>query len=204
MTTVNAIVCVGPDNVIGIKDKLLWKSKKDLEYFKCITIGNPCIFGATTYNGLPIKPLHERLNIVIDHTQESLIKANFEYGSIHTSCKGGYISVNKPELSLFFSSNYDDVFICGGASIYKYFFDNDLIDNFYINYITSPKIKENIFNADQSNLVKLPITNQDLINKGYIRKLGYDSMIEDEWSLPEDTDPDQSIQFSVWQKINIS
>lgn len=204
MTTVNAIVCVGPDNVIGIKDKLLWKSKKDLEYFKCMTIGNPCIFGATTYHGLPIKPLHERLNIVIDHTQESLIKANFEYGSIHTSCKGGYISVNKPELSLFFSSNYDDVFICGGASIYKYFFDNDLIDNFYINYITSPKIKENIFNADQSNLVKLPITNQDLINKGYIRKLGYDSMIEDEWSLPEDTDPDQSIQFSVWQKINIS
>ena len=204
MTTVNAIVCVGPDNVIGIKDKLLWKSKKDLEYFKCMTIGNPCIFGATTYHGLPIKPLHERLNIVIDHTQESLIKANFEYGSIHTSCKGGYISVNKPELSLFFSSNYDDVFICGGASIYKYFFDNDLIDNFYINYITSPKIKENIFNADQSDLVKLPITNQDLINKGYIRKLGYDSMIEDEWNLPEDTDPDQSIQFSVWQKINIS
>lgn len=204
MTTVNAIVCVGPDNVIGIKDKLLWKSKKDLEYFKCMTIGNPCIFGATTYYGLPIKPLHERLNIVIDHTQESLIKANFEYGSIHTSCKGGYISVNKPELSLFFSSNYDDVFICGGASIYKYFFDNDLIDNFYINYITSPKIKENIFNADQSDLVKLPITNQDFINKGYIRKLGYDSMIEDEWNLPEDTDPDQSIQFSVWQKINIS
>lgn len=203
MTRVNAIVCVGPDDVIGIKDKLLWKSKKDLEYFKLMTSGNPCIFGATTYHGLPIKPLYERLNIVIDHTQESPIKANFEYGSIHTSCKGGYISVNKPELALFFCNNYDDVFICGGASIYKYFFDNDLIDTFYINYIASPTIIEKIKEADQSQLVKFPITNTDLMNKGYIRKLGYNSTVENEWNLPEDTDTDQTIQFSEWQKIKM-
>lgn len=204
MTRVNAIVCVGPDNVIGIKDKLLWKSKKDLEYFKLMTSGNPCIFGATTYNGLPIKPLTNRINVVIDHTQKEVIKANFEHGSIHTHCTGSYISVNKPENALFAISHYTDAYICGGASIYKYFFDNDLIDTFYINYITSPTIIEKIKEADQSQLVKLSITNTDLTNKGYIRKLGYNSTVEDEWNLPKDTDPDQTIQFSEWQKIKMS
>jgi len=201
MTRVNAVVCIGPDNVIGIKNKLIWKSKRDLEYFKLLTIGNPCIFGSTTYYGLPNRPLKERLNIVIDHTQESPIKASFEYGSIHTSCKGISISVNKPELALFASCNFDDVFVCGGSSIYKYFFDNDLIDTFYVNYITSSDIEKTIKESNSEDLVRFRINKEDLIHKGYVEQLDYNKMVQEEWVLPEDNDKNQIIQFSKWDKI---
>lgn len=204
MTRVNAVVCIGPDNVIGVKDKLIWKSKKDLEYFKLLTIGNPCIFGSTTYYGLPNRPLKDRLNIVIDHTQESPIKANFEYGSIYTSCKGMTISVNKPELALFASCNFDDVFICGGSSIYKYFFDNDLIDTFYVNYITSPDIEKAIKEANSEDLIKFKINKEDFVHKGYVEQSDYNKIVQKEWCLPENNDKNQIIQFTKWDKIKLA
>lgn len=64
------ILAVGPKNIIGKGDKLAWHSKVDFEHFKDLTNGNPCLFGATTFYGLPTYPLKNRLNIVLDNTQK--------------------------------------------------------------------------------------------------------------------------------------
>ena len=39
MTKVNMIVAIGPDNIIGYKDKLAWHYKLDLQHFKEKTKG---------------------------------------------------------------------------------------------------------------------------------------------------------------------
>ena len=72
---VSMILGVGPNGLIGRKDKLVWKSKEDLNYFKSKTYMQPCIFGATTFYGLPKYPLVNRLNIVLDNSQKEEINA---------------------------------------------------------------------------------------------------------------------------------
>ena len=42
---VSMIVAVGPNNVIGLRDKLVWHSKVDLQHFKDTTSNKPVIFG---------------------------------------------------------------------------------------------------------------------------------------------------------------
>ena len=76
MTKVNMIVAIGPDNVIGYKDKLAWHSKLDLQHFKEITKGCPVIFGVTTFFGLPKYPLPNRLNIVLDNSESKVFAVN--------------------------------------------------------------------------------------------------------------------------------
>lgn len=193
-----AIVAVGPDMVIGVKDKLLWKSKRDFIFFKHITNGYPCIFGLTTFNGLPSKPLKNRLNIVINGDLKEASQANFGYSDLNTACKGGYVTVAKPEIALFFGNNFNKQFICGGASIYKYFFETDAIDTFYITEISSPKIKETMDKAEKENLVYFPITYDDLTKRGYKQV----SVVQDINNMPlvEEDDKEMIVSFSKWVK----
>lgn len=107
---ISLIVAVGPKNVIGVGDKLIWHSKKDLQYFKCTTENHPCIFGSKTFYGLPFYPLKNRLNIVLDNTQKEEITAD----------NRGWVTCNSFECALLFCENYDEIYICGGKSIYEY------------------------------------------------------------------------------------
>ena len=127
MTKVNMIVAIGPDNVIGYKDKLAWHSKLDLQHIKEQTKGCPVIFGATTFFGLPKYPLPNRLNIVLDNSLYKVFYVNALYIK-----NGGYVEATSVENALNFCKNFDEVFICGGASIYKYCLENNLIDCAYI------------------------------------------------------------------------
>lgn len=66
------IVACDPSGGIGVNGTLPWKTlKKDLERFKSLTINHPVVMGKRTWDSLPIKPLPERLNIVV--TQQRLL-----------------------------------------------------------------------------------------------------------------------------------
>lgn len=130
MTKVSMIVAIGPNNIIGYKDKLAWTSKADLKHFKDITLNKPILMGSTTFEGLPKAPLPNRLNIVLDNNVQSFLNI---YGV--TSETGGYIKANSIENALAFCKHFDEVFICGGASIYKYCIEHNLIDKAYITKI---------------------------------------------------------------------
>ena len=59
------IVARGRNGVIGRDGDLPWKLRSDLQSFKTITMGKPCIMGRTTWESLPLKPLPGRLNLVL-------------------------------------------------------------------------------------------------------------------------------------------
>lgn len=134
MTKVNMIVAIGPNNIIGYKDKLVWHSKIDLNYFKEITQGKPVIFGATTFFGLPDYPLPNRLNIVLDNSESKVFAVNAICDRKNNKWRG-WVEATSVENALDFCGNFDEVFICGGASIYKYCIENNLIDCAYITRI---------------------------------------------------------------------
>lgn len=59
------VVARGANGVIGRDGELPWRLRSDLQRFKAITIGKPCIMGRKTWESLPLKPLPGRLNLVL-------------------------------------------------------------------------------------------------------------------------------------------
>ena len=115
---IKGIVAVDHNWAIGKINKktgvgqLLFNIPADLAYFKSNTLNKICIFGKATYDSLPKRPLPGRVNVVLWDKATSL------------DCLDGCITFNAFEPLLNFvkilSKEYD-VFICGGASVYKLF-----------------------------------------------------------------------------------
>ena len=115
---IKSIVAVDRNWAIGKINKktgvgqLLFNIPADLAYFKSNTLNKICIFGKATYDSLPKRPLPGRVNVVLWDKATSL------------DCLDGCITFNAFESLLNFvkilSKEYD-VFICGGASVYKLF-----------------------------------------------------------------------------------
>ena len=105
------IVAVDKNNAIGKGGRLPWHYSADMKFFKEQTIGNACVMGHHTWQSLK-KPLPQRLNIVLSRSsdvelQESVIVARD---------KPSVLSI-KPYLSC-------DLFIIGGAQVYRTFMDD--------------------------------------------------------------------------------
>lgn len=53
------------NNVIGVNNKLPWHIPEDLQHFKDTTRGTVIAMGRKTWESLPVKPLHGRVNVVL-------------------------------------------------------------------------------------------------------------------------------------------
>jgi len=58
------VAAIGENGVIGRDNKLPWRVKSDLQYFKAVTMNKPIVMGRKTYMSIG-KPLPGRTNIVI-------------------------------------------------------------------------------------------------------------------------------------------
>jgi len=58
------VVAVAENGVIGRDNKLPWRIKSDLKFFKSVTMDRPVVMGRKTYDSIG-KPLPGRTNIVI-------------------------------------------------------------------------------------------------------------------------------------------
>ena len=112
--TVSMIVAIGSNNEIGKNNDLLWYLPSDLKFFKATTMGKSIIMGRKTFQSLP-KALPGRKNIVISSD------SNFN--------APGAVVVTDIEAALK-ESETEEVFIIGGASIYKAYFP--VADKLYI------------------------------------------------------------------------
>ena len=130
-TTVCGIVAIGPDDVIGQNGRMPWYSKQDFYHFKNMTIPFPCVFGKNTFNGLPRRPLPNRLNIV----------CSSEYSNKFVN---GVFYADTLETAIEQCKVFDYMFICGGAKVYKYALNHDLIDIMYITKIYDEKLSQDI------------------------------------------------------------
>ena len=59
------VVARARNGVIGRDGDLPWRLRSDLQRFKAVTLGKPCIMGRKTWDSLPLKPLPGRLNLVL-------------------------------------------------------------------------------------------------------------------------------------------
>ena len=100
---VSMVVAIAENNAIGKNNQLLWYLPADLKHFRVITTGHTVIMGRKTYDSVG-KPLPNRRNIIITR-QDMTIE--------------GCEVVKSIEEALALSSSEEEVFIVGGAEIYK-------------------------------------------------------------------------------------
>ncbi|RYF19905.1 MAG: dihydrofolate reductase [Flavobacteriales bacterium] len=101
---VSIVVAISQNNAIGKNNQLLWHLPADLKHFKAITTGNCIIMGRKTYDSIG-RPLPNRRNVVISRNADLKIE-NVEV-------------VNSLEEAISLCANEKEVFIIGGAEIYK-------------------------------------------------------------------------------------
>lgn len=104
----NAIACIDKNRGLGKNGKLLYHNAQDIKFFKGMTIGKTVVMGKKTFLSLPFqKPLKDRTNIVLTTDK------NF-------SCDGILVAHSIDELfELIKDTPIDDVFVIGGAQVYK-------------------------------------------------------------------------------------
>lgn len=143
----NLIVSVDNNWGIGYENDLLYKIPTDLAYFKDKTINKVVVMGDKTLFSLPnSKPLKNRTNVVISLNKELIVEGAIVLHSLNEVLE--YIKQFKPE----------DVFIIGGAFVYKEFLP--YCTYAYITKINSQKKANKFF----TNLDELP--NWQLIDTG--------------------------------------
>ena len=102
---------------VGYKNKLPWYCPDDLKFFKEKTLNSFCLVGMKTYKDLPT--LYERM--VIPITRDG---------------RNGSYTIESVEdyLSLFAVEN-EEIFLIGGADLYKHFLSIGFIDKVYLSEI---------------------------------------------------------------------
>ena len=118
------IVNVSRNWAIGKKGGLMVTIPEDMKFFRTTTKGKVCILGSTTLESFPEgKPLKNRIHIVlIDDPAKKSPKAMAAAEADRAEGKSTeLIYVSSPEEALKVSSAYpaDDVYVIGGASIYR-------------------------------------------------------------------------------------
>ena len=108
MKNISIIACVGKNLELGKKNDLIWHLPNDLRYFKKTTSGKTVIMGRRTFDSLP-KVLPKRRNIVLQLPNEDKIDGVEIFNDIPSILDS--------------VKNEEEVFIIGGASIYRQFLD---------------------------------------------------------------------------------
>ncbi|WP_350283263.1 dihydrofolate reductase [Nitrosomonas sp.] len=99
------LAAVSANRVIGLNNALPWHLPADLKHFKQLTIGQIVVMGRRTFDSIG-KPLPDRTNVVLTRQH------HFDWPGIRTA---GSIQ----EVLGHFSSDDRQIFIIGGAEIYR-------------------------------------------------------------------------------------
>ena len=147
---ISMIAAIGKNNELGKNNKLIWHFKEDMKFFKETTMNHKVIMGRKTYKSLPgVLPGREIIvlstgpvdgDVIVEHSINNIVDK--------------------------YKKSSEEIFICGGASIYKQFLpytdkiylteieaeDNDA-DTFFPNFDKSQWKKKNICRYIQDNIV---------------------------------------------------
>jgi len=116
---ISIIVAVSENLGIGNNNELLWHLSEDLRRFKKLTFGKTVIMGKRTWESLPKKPLPGRKNIVLTDVPGENIE--------------GAVTVYSIEDALNSCDKGEEIFVIGGASIYRQFMN--IADKLYITHV---------------------------------------------------------------------
>lgn len=121
------IVCTAFNGVIGKDNKMPWKNKEEMNFFKEKTIGSTVIMGRKTFESIG-GPLKDRFNIVLTKNKELLDNKMPEDSNLL------FLS-SLLEAIDYISDTCPECFIIGGHTIYDEAIKNDYVDRMYINVL---------------------------------------------------------------------
>lgn len=107
----NIIAAIGKNRELGKENKLVFRIKEDMEFFKKMTLGQTVIMGRKTLESIG-HPLPGRINVVISRHNLSETDEN---GNV----LNGIITEQDPEALFRRLNEKENFFVIGGASIYK-------------------------------------------------------------------------------------
>ncbi len=141
-STITIIAAIATNNALGKDNDLIWHLPADLKRFKKVTSGHHILMGRKTYESIG-KPLPNRTTVIITR--------NKEYKA------AGCVVVDSIEKAIEVAKAAAQVFIIGGAQIYKQAMTSNLVDRLDITQV------HHAFDAD----VYFPeITSEDWIQEG--------------------------------------
>ena len=101
---ISVIAAVARNRAIGFENKLIYWLPNDLKRFKALTTGHTIVMGRNTFLSLPKGALPNRRNIVLSRSQKAFPGCD-TYASLKEALQH--------------CSNDEDIYIIGGASVYK-------------------------------------------------------------------------------------
>ena len=129
------ISCISQNGGIGFQDQLLFNIKTDLKRFKRLTEHQIVVMGRTTMDSIISrngKPLPNRVNVVLSNT----IDRYLDHPDI--------IVYNDIEaLHEYINSQFLDVYIIGGAKIYKEFLND--VDQVELTHVEKTVLADTFF-----------------------------------------------------------
>ena len=156
----NVIVAYSKKNKgIGKYNSIPWYLKNELKYFKKITTSgnnNVIIMGRNTWESLPIKPLPNRINIVIT---KSKIEGIDTYTNLNDSLEN--------------YKEYDNIFVIGGEMLYIEALKHEMLNKVYITEIYENYECDKFFPEINSDLKLINVSKFLNDNNIYYRNLIY-------------------------------
>ena len=117
---VTLIAAISKNNALGKDNDLIWHLPADLQRFKKVTSGHHILMGRNTFESIG-KPLPNRTTIIITR--------NTNY------FKDGCLIANSLEDAIELAKEDQEIFIIGGAQIYKQALEKDLVDKLDITIV---------------------------------------------------------------------
>lgn len=125
---ISMIAALAENRVIGNKNTIPWHLPADFKYFKETTLGKTIVMGLNTFNSIGGKPLPGRKHIILNNDPNYVPPA--ECVVAHSIEEVLKLIEDDPSAS---SGQKQEVFVCGGASVYKQFLP--LADRLYLTYV---------------------------------------------------------------------
>lgn len=139
----NIIVGVSNNNGIGYNNKIPWKNREDMMFFKNISTTtqnnskqNAIIMGRKTFESLGKTPLKNRHNIVITRQKYNNVDCFVNLDECLDYCK------NQDEI--------ESIFVIGGETLYKEAVKHPLCKKIYLNKVNTNDICDTFFNYEES------------------------------------------------------
>ena len=117
---ISLIAALSENRVIGKDNRLPWHLPDDMKHFREITEGKLIIVGQRTLESIG-KPLPNRTNVVLVREKNTSIP--------------GCVTVHSIEGALEAAKDAKEVVVIGGASVYKQFLEQGLIDKMYLTIV---------------------------------------------------------------------
>jgi len=117
---ITIIAAIAKNNALGKDNDLIWYLPGDLKRFKKTTTGHHILMGRNTFESIG-KPLPNRTSIIITRNEKYF--------------KDGCLVANSLEEAVELAKEDDQIFIIGGAQVYKYAMKNNIGDTLDITLV---------------------------------------------------------------------